>query len=325
MLTHGNLIHNERMIQTGFGHGPDTIVTGWLPQFHDMGLIGNILRPIFIGALHPDVADGVPAAAHPMAARDLEPSGHDQRRPQLRLRTLRAEDHRRAARGRRPELLDAGLLRRRARCGPTLDLFAERFAPYGFQRRAFYPCYGLAESTLFVTGPKHGESARAHVMRRSLEEREVVEAAQDTPETMVQTLVGCGGPNTGLKSPSSIRTASCAVRPRPWSRSGCRARASRRATGVARTQREDLRGAPGGRARTQLPAHRRPWLHARRQLHVCGRLKDLIIIAGATTHPKTSNGPLLRNSNPGAWAAPSRSRCRTKTTKRPSASCWSTR
>jgi acyl-CoA synthetase (AMP-forming)/AMP-acid ligase II len=46
MVTHGNLLNNERMIQTAFGTtGHATIGVGWLPVYHDMGLIGNVLHP----------------------------------------------------------------------------------------------------------------------------------------------------------------------------------------------------------------------------------------------------------------------------------------
>jgi acyl-CoA synthetase (AMP-forming)/AMP-acid ligase II len=33
----------------------------------------------------------------------------------------------------------------------TIDRFVDIFAPYGFRRESFYPCYGLAESTLFAS------------------------------------------------------------------------------------------------------------------------------------------------------------------------------
>ncbi|MGL5792828.1 MAG: AMP-binding protein, partial [Waterburya sp.] len=49
MITHGNLLHNERMIAKAFGHNSDTVVVGWLPLFHDMGLIGNVLQPLYLG------------------------------------------------------------------------------------------------------------------------------------------------------------------------------------------------------------------------------------------------------------------------------------
>ena len=49
MITHGNLLHNERAIAQAFGHTEDTVVVGWLPLFHDMGLIGNVLQPLYLG------------------------------------------------------------------------------------------------------------------------------------------------------------------------------------------------------------------------------------------------------------------------------------
>lgn len=49
MVTHANLLHNQQAIQQAFGHTEQTIVVGWLPLFHDMGLIGNVLQPLYLG------------------------------------------------------------------------------------------------------------------------------------------------------------------------------------------------------------------------------------------------------------------------------------
>ena len=49
MLSHGNLLYNERIIQIAFEHTERSIVTGWLPLYHDMGLIGIVLQPLYIG------------------------------------------------------------------------------------------------------------------------------------------------------------------------------------------------------------------------------------------------------------------------------------
>ncbi|HDN26382.1 MAG TPA: beta-ketoacyl synthase, partial [Thioploca sp.] len=49
MVSHGNLLHNEEMILQGFGHTENTVFVGWLPLFHDMGLIGNLLQPLYLG------------------------------------------------------------------------------------------------------------------------------------------------------------------------------------------------------------------------------------------------------------------------------------
>jgi acyl-CoA synthetase (AMP-forming)/AMP-acid ligase II len=49
MVSHSNLVHNEQMIQKAFGHSKETRLVGWLPLYHDMGLVGNVLQPLFLG------------------------------------------------------------------------------------------------------------------------------------------------------------------------------------------------------------------------------------------------------------------------------------
>ncbi len=49
MVNHGNIIHNQHLIHQTFGHTEKTIFVGWLPLFHDMGLIGNVLQPMYLG------------------------------------------------------------------------------------------------------------------------------------------------------------------------------------------------------------------------------------------------------------------------------------
>jgi len=50
MVSHGNLMANQEAIRQSFGHNEDTLVVGWLPFYHDMGLIGNILQPLYLGS-----------------------------------------------------------------------------------------------------------------------------------------------------------------------------------------------------------------------------------------------------------------------------------
>src|SRR5262249_5261892 len=49
-VSHGNLLHNERTIQRAFRLDEHSIVVSWLPMYHDMGLIGTVLQPLFAGA-----------------------------------------------------------------------------------------------------------------------------------------------------------------------------------------------------------------------------------------------------------------------------------
>src|SRR5205085_9098543 len=46
MVSHANILDNERMIQNAFDTKPGSVIVGWLPLYHDMGLIGNVLQPL---------------------------------------------------------------------------------------------------------------------------------------------------------------------------------------------------------------------------------------------------------------------------------------
>ncbi|MER5339183.1 fatty acyl-AMP ligase [Streptomyces mirabilis] len=160
MVTHGNLLDNQRAITERMGHTPDTLAeyehelfVSWLPVYHDMGLIGPVLNTVHLGA----------------TATLFSPL-HFLQRP---ARWLTALSHYRphtsggpnfayelCLKHATPDLLDGLDLGRwkvafngaepvRA---ATLRRFTETFAPAGFRREALYPCYGLAEATLIVTG-----------------------------------------------------------------------------------------------------------------------------------------------------------------------------
>ena len=49
MVSHSNLLHNQQMIKEAFQHSEETIFAGWVPLYHDMGLIGNVLQPMYLG------------------------------------------------------------------------------------------------------------------------------------------------------------------------------------------------------------------------------------------------------------------------------------
>ncbi len=153
MVSHGNLMANQRAIQEAFGHTEETIVVGWLPLYHDMGLIGNILQPLYLGSTailmsplafleqparwlraisnYRAATSGGPNFAYELCARKV--TAEQKRGLDLSGWTL-------AFNGSEPVRAS------------TMERFADAFAPCGFRREAFFPCYGLAEATLFVTG-----------------------------------------------------------------------------------------------------------------------------------------------------------------------------
>jgi acyl-CoA synthetase (AMP-forming)/AMP-acid ligase II len=192
MVSHGNILHNSARLQQSFGHSPQSRGVVWLPLHHDMGLIGGVIQPVYVGfsvVLIPPGAliqkpvrwlqaisryrattSGGPNFAYEVACQRISP----QQRAELDLSGWDV-----AFNGAEPV---------RAK---TLARFAETFAPCGFRPEAFYPCYGMAETTCFFSG---GDKATAPTLLRvdptALEQGRVV-AAEPT-QTAVRTLVSCG-------------------------------------------------------------------------------------------------------------------------------------
>ncbi|MFG2132525.1 fatty acyl-AMP ligase [Streptomyces sp. NPDC048751] len=200
MLGHDRLLGNCRDIARGFGIRPDSAGALWLPPYHDMGLIGGILTPLFMGVpttlMSPVTFLRRPAAWLRMVSRyGATITGAPNFAYDLCLRRVTDAD----AEGldlSGVELTFTGAEPVRA---DTMARFGERFGPYGFRAESFYPCYGLAEATLFVTGGTPGEGRReARIGRDALEARGVARPA--APGTDARTLVSCGppGPDTRL-------------------------------------------------------------------------------------------------------------------------------
>ena len=153
VLTHENLLRNATLIHQAFGNTPDGHGVFWLPLYHDMGLIGGVVQPVYSGGsctLMP------PAAFLQRPALWLETisrtqatvSGGPDFAYDLCVRKIRPED-----RGRLDlsnwKVAFTGAERVRAE---TISRFAEAFACCGFRQEAFFPCYGLAEATLMLSG-----------------------------------------------------------------------------------------------------------------------------------------------------------------------------
>lgn len=192
MITHANLLHNERMIEKAFGHTNKTIVVGWLPVFHDMGLIGNVLQPLYLGvpcilmspvdflqkpirwlqaiSHYKATTSGGPNFAYDLCIRKVTPE---------QLATLELSSWEVAFTGAEPVRAE------------TLEQFASTFAPCGFRKEAFYPCYGMAETTLIVSGgEKTALPITCNVEKAALEQNRIVKQHESRGD--IQTIVGCG-------------------------------------------------------------------------------------------------------------------------------------
>jgi acyl-CoA synthetase (AMP-forming)/AMP-acid ligase II len=157
MLSHENLVANSRMIQDMFGHGAEVRGVGWLPLFHDMGLIGHVLQPVFNGGLSV-LMSPLTFLQSPLtwlnAFADWNATASGGPTYGFELCANRVTDQDAAG-------LDLSAWRV-AYCGSepiraeAMERFAAKFAASGFSRGAIYACYGLAEATVMVTGSQPG-------------------------------------------------------------------------------------------------------------------------------------------------------------------------
>lgn len=192
MLSHANLLHNCALISYSFEHSRSTSGVFWLPSYHDMGLVGGILQPMFLGrsnvimspmsflqkpvrwlqaiSKYRATTSGGPNFAYDLCLRKVTPEQRDQ----LDLSSWTV-----AFNGAEPVRVE------------TLERFAEYFAPCGFRPEAFYPCYGLAEATLLVSGGQklYRPNTQSFDLRR-LEQDEAVAVPADAANA--RTLVSCG-------------------------------------------------------------------------------------------------------------------------------------
>ncbi|NES18231.1 MAG: AMP-binding protein [Symploca sp. SIO3E6] len=190
MVSHGNLINNCAVIKHGFQNL--SIVVSWLPFYHDMGLIGGILEPLYSGSpmifMSPvaflqkpirwlkaishyrGTTSGGPNFAYDLCLRKIKPE---------QLGNLDLSSWEVAFNGAEPIKAQ------------TLEQFSRTFAVCGFRRSAFYPCYGMAEATLLITGASMAAPpTTVSLEKTALEQNRVV--ARENQVTESRTLVSCG-------------------------------------------------------------------------------------------------------------------------------------
>jgi len=191
MLSHGNLLHNLSVIQQGFNVDKDTVAVMWLPPYHDMGLIGGLLDACVYGA---HVYYMPPAAFLQRPIRLLETiskykanvSGGPNFTYDLLVNKTTPEQR---------EGLDLSSWNVAFNGAEpihwgTLEKFIQTFEPFGLKSNVLYPCYGLAEATLLVSGSEVGyEPVVGYFNKKALEQNEIVGS---TPGEDAHTLVSSG-------------------------------------------------------------------------------------------------------------------------------------
>ncbi len=287
MLAHRNLLHNVSLITYGFEPSRQACGASWLPTYHDMGLVGGVLYSVFFGRycvlmspfaflqkpvrwLQAITRFRVTVSGGPNFAYDLcTQKITDEEMQGLDLSTWDV-----AFNGAEP-------IR-----AATLDGFVERFAPVGFHREALYPCYGMAETTLIVTGGKKSEPPVVRTfMGKALDEHRIVPVAEDHEDA--RKLIGCGrippGQQVLIVDPVQYRQLpddrvgeiwvdSPSVGLGYWNKPGA----------TQETFQAKLRDSTSG---TFLRTGDLGFVHDG-ELFVTGRLKDLIIVRGVNRYPQ---------------------------------------
>lgn len=153
MVTHANLASNLNEICRKFGHSNATKALLWLPNYHDMGLIGGVLQPIYIGftltLMSPLAFLMKPLKWLKMVSElKITTSGGPNFAYDLCIDRIKDED----LASLDLSSWDVAFVGAEPIQHYTLQAFYEKFKVCGFKMEGFYPCYGLAESTLIVCG-----------------------------------------------------------------------------------------------------------------------------------------------------------------------------
>lgn len=189
MVSHGNIIHNERIIQAALGYDHDSILVSWAPLFHDMGLIASVVAPLYVGfpsilfspgafirnplmwlqliSQNRATSSGAPNFAFDHCTNSISAK----QKASLDLSSW--------------EMAYVGSEPVRAE---TLERFSTAFSSCGFRKEAFYPCYGMAEATLFISGGRRLTSPKTALLGAD----RVVPSGSE--EVTVQAKVSCGFP-----------------------------------------------------------------------------------------------------------------------------------
>ncbi|HEY4309676.1 MAG TPA: amino acid adenylation domain-containing protein [Pirellulales bacterium] len=285
MVSHANLLYNVAKIDRGQSQG--VVGVTWLPAYHDFGLIGGVLLPMYAGrqtismspldfmqrpirwleaiSRYRGTITGAPNFAFDLCSRTVLPA---------EIKALDLTSLAVILNGAEPVRRD------------TLERFTQTFAPCGFRPTAFVPCYGLAEATLGVTGGDHESLYTVgDFCATNLEENQVV--ANLNGKSNSRTLASCG--------PAIEETEVVIVDPQTLTR----AASDRvgeiwvRGPGVAQgywNRPEETRSTFAARLADSgdgpfLRTGDLGFLHAG-ELYVTGRLKDLIIICGRNYYPQ---------------------------------------
>lgn len=282
-LTHGNLAHNLHIITTDLKASSDTVVVSWLPQYHDMGLIGSFLGVLYCG--------GSGYYFSPL---------HFLQRPsdwllfvsKYKATHLQAPNFAFALTARKldcQQKLDLSSVRHVINAAEpvtveSMDAFYKATKPFGFKDNVIFPTYGLAEHTVFVC--TNGRK-RLSVDKELLEVEGKVQLSDGDNAT---TLVGCGYPpdsvDLRIVDPQSSQEQPEKVVGEIWLHSPSKAAGY---YNMPEESARDFEATIGDSDRGFLRTGDLGFVYEK-ELFICGRLKDLIIVGGRNYYPQDIEG-----------------------------------
>jgi acyl transferase domain-containing protein/acyl-CoA synthetase (AMP-forming)/AMP-acid ligase II/NADPH:quinone reductase-like Zn-dependent oxidoreductase/NAD(P)-dependent dehydrogenase (short-subunit alcohol dehydrogenase family)/acyl carrier protein len=290
MVRHGNLLHNLSLIRRCYRLEEGQQGVSWLPVHHDMGLIGGILHGATMTLMSPlDFLRRPLRWLEAITRTRAQISGGPDFAYRLCLSKIRDEELARLDLSNWRLAFSGSEPVRSA----TLEAFADRFAACGFDRRALYPTYGLAEATLMVSGASAGPRPPVYldVDSVALEAGRIVPSScpSASPSGMGrrQTLVGCGPIDPALSveivDPETGKRRAAGVVGEIWLRGPSIAagywgneeatRARFRARLADGSHEEYLRTGDLGFVRDG-------------ELYITGRQQDLLILRGRNVYPQ---------------------------------------
>ena len=292
VVSHRNLMANLAMIQEAFRQTPESRVVSWLPLHHDMGLVGTVLQTVFTGTetilMSPGAFIRDPVVWLKAISRyRATTSGGPDFGYRLCSRRIREEEAARLDLSSWEVAFNGSEPVQHA----TLEEFSSRFAPYGFHRRSFQPCYGLAEATLFVAGRKSSPLPQLLTLdAEGLRGGRVIEGEPGTDATMV--ISSCGLPALGSSVVILNPDSEVALNP---DQIGEICVAGVHVSPGYYAHHHDATSLLGGIAGGGILRTGDLGFVYRDELYVTGRIKDLLIVHGRNHYPQDLERTITRS------------------------------
>jgi acyl-CoA synthetase (AMP-forming)/AMP-acid ligase II/acyl carrier protein len=288
MVSQGNLIENQKMIHAGFSTLEGEIkVVSWLPMYHDMGLIGTVLHPLYLGGsavlMSPFSFLGRPLNwLEAISQHKGSISGGPNFAFDLCVDKVKEEDF---------EKLDLSNWKRVFNGAEpirpeTLKRFTETFSRVGFEANSWLPCYGLAEATLISSSaPFSEEPTILHVDKEKMEQNVVqpIEANAPKAQSLVSSGFSVPGQEIVIADPISFENIGEGKVGEVWLRG---AHITKGYWNKDEVNQEIFQAKVKGEEEKDFLRTGDLGFLYQNQLYITGRQKDLIIIRGKNHYPQ---------------------------------------